>query len=200
MHSLDRPGSRKRTIRPRSGAWLVLLCVIASSIPLYGSAGPVSSDTVYCPLQKAWVDRRGEVEQTKPVQGLDEICSPVKQKRSFLFKLASNVLARGAAASSPNNTEKLYFNYLKHGRYALSEVNPFNDGPSHRFERTSGRRHGAGTSFTTDLSHEFAEVFVLEVLARPPTVNPSAQYNSRLSADLDAISRNLIPRAPPLSI
>lgn len=179
--------------------WIVVICVLTGSVPALGVPDPISPDLVYCPLQKAWVNRRGDAEPPETKYALDEICSPADQKRSFVAEASKHFLARQAGKDT-EGAEKLYFNYLDKGRRAFTEINPLNNVPEQRLESSSVKQKSAGANHSADFSQDLTEVFSLELFARPPTGYRSSKFDSQISIKLETISRNINPRSPPFSI
>lgn len=187
----------KRKIPARVFAWLILLSVSFASLPTFAQKSAKSSDLVFCPIQKLWVQKYVAPAEVK--QPLDEICASDSQKGQFFFEMSKKMPLLRFVHDS-DRTEKLFFNYLEKGKRAFAEFAPTQNFPEQQLAKLSAAQKSTGGSYKTNLDKIQTEVFVLAQRPRPPTVQNIASFKTTAFRSLETISRRIQPRAPPVSL
>lgn len=148
-----------------------------------------SDDLVYCPLQKAWVERTPE-KKVQRVLELDDICAAKVLKNSFLGSLA-------AVAKFQNDfdPDAVFWSFAERGE--IDRSLPLPPGSPGLF--TTGDRcfPAKGNQDTPDT--ELAEVIDAARLARPLSANGVLNIHRRNPTPLSGGTGPSQPRAPPLS-
>lgn len=189
----------KREKRARLSAWLIFLSMLCAAFPSALSAreNRQSDDSVFCPLQKIWVQKYAAPVREK--DSLGEICASGGRKNRFYFEVSKKIPFVGLIRDGAQ-AEKLFFNYLEKGRRALAEIAPASQNlPSSQIGRlASGERSGA-SRHKTDFCKTESETFVFAQKPRPPTARKFVLFSTVPFRKLDDISRSIKPRAPPVS-
>lgn len=178
-------------------AWLILLCISFACLPTFAHQTSKSSELVFCPIQKLWVQKY--VPPVKIRQALDEICASDRQKGQFFFEMSKKLPPLRFVHDS-DQTKKLFFNYLEKGKQALAEISPTQNIPEPQLAKIAATQKSTGGSYETDFGKIKTEIFVLAQRPRPPTVQKTVSFETVSFIKLETISRRLQPRAPPVSL
>lgn len=195
LRSISRINSVRR-IAARISAWLILLCVVFSSLSVSARAEAKSNDLVFCPLQKTWVQRY--VAPVKYKEPLDEICASPRQKSSF-FAIVSKKVPLLRFVPNSREAEKLFFQYLEKGKQAFSKLAPAPNLPESQLGKLADTEK-SGSNYQTDFSKDKAESFIFARHSRPPPVREVSFLAHQIFYKLETISRRIQPRAPPVSL
>lgn len=184
-----------RGIPARVFACLILLCISFSSLPAFAHQSSKSSDLVFCPLQKTWVQKY--IPPVKVKEPLGEICASDRQKDSFFFEMSERLpLLRFIQDSE--QTEKLFFNYTEKGKRAFAGILPPENLPESQLAKLASTGKIAGNNYKTNFDRDKSEAFVLAQRPRPPTIQNVASFETTTFRELKTISRRIQPRAPPV--
>jgi hypothetical protein len=178
-------------------AAVLLLCIYSGALPLSRIA-LAKGDEVYCPLQRAWVKKDPTAQPTKQQKGLlDELCASRNEKGDFLSRLSVSLRVTRARPTA-GETEKLFFAYFAAGKSpaAFRTLSPNMPAP----EAVS---LGGAAKGVNNAQFEFAAGSAQE--PGPEDVpaffaSDRASFTSLSFFALDQISRQIKPRAPPVSI
>lgn len=192
---IDKKFSFNRNSLIRYSAWLILVCIFLGSTPVFGNRTDKFGNSVYCPLQKIWVERY--VPAVKIENPLENICAADEWKKSFLFELSKKYAARHFNNSI--EIEQAFFNYVENGKHAIAGILPSQDNPESPFAKSAAAEKSTG-SYKNLSTEKLAEKFILSYKARPPTTAAKAVYRSKTFYKLESISRRIQPRAPPVSL
>lgn len=188
--------NRLPAIPARMSAWLVLLCIFANIVPIFGQRNQKnSSDLTFCPLQKIWVPKY--TTKTAVKEPLSEMCTSSSRKARFFFE-ASKRMPLLRFIRDSKEIEKLFFNYLKQGKQAFAVISSSRNLPEREFTEAVGEAKMTGGIFKIDFDQAEAEKFDLQQAARPPTVCKEALFEFLALIKLETVSRRIQPRAPPV--
>lgn len=181
-------------------AWLIFLCLTICSVPVFAQQKSLSTELVFCPLQKVWVKGNQSGSELRSIDdSLDEICAPSESKQHFVFELAKSLFSKRIEAAQITR-EQLFFRYLEKGRQAFAEINPSGNLPDRQLTKAAAKETISTTNYQVDFNQKSAAVFALETLARPPTFHHDTNFDFQFAHELKKISRNINPRSPPFSI
>lgn len=200
-----RKSNFKPTNSARVFAWLILLCVCCNSLPAFALPPAQSDDSVYCPLQKKWVEKAESKLRTKAAalielsNPLGEICAPETEKHRFVSALSEQApLLRFGL--SLNGAEKLFFAFVKKGKQAFAAAGLRRSLPEPQFAESAAAEKSIGGNYRFNLDKSKPEVFALAHAARPPTTEKIRFFQTFAFRRLEIVSRRIQPRAPPVSL
>lgn len=195
---ITREFDAKRRIIAQVIAWLILCCVSLGSIPVFGQQPSKSSpDLVFCPIQKAWVEKYVPKPQIRYKKPLADVCAPERVKNKFFFEVSQKVpLLRFIPNSA--TAEKLFFDYAEKGKQAFTDkITAPQNAPESRLEKSNAEHKSTGNNFQTKFDKIRSQGFNLAQAARPPTTQTVALFEQFALRNLESISRRIAPRAPP---
>lgn len=168
-----------------------LVGILFGLVPVF--AGPTGAGLVYCPLQRAWVKKAGEILKAGP---LKNICASDEAKQKFSFE-SFRKLGSFVVSLDETRIEKLFFDYSKAGSVTLTGLKPVN-APERQSLTGSDESETivANGRPAIDRAAPQQAVSLQLALQRAPKIAQklTTNYYSRIP---DGLSR---PRAPPLSL
>ena len=179
--------------------WLFALFLNAFSIAIFAEAPKKLAEMVYCPLTKKLQPVKAVKKETRK-NPLGEICADGRDKKSFSDELFS---ASGLkmAALGEKQFENLVFDFFQKGKSAFAGVPQFPDLP----HKNSIKPFSAVVAFGQTDEKQFiwksrAERFSFALIPRPPNTVAANFFEPQNFRELNKISRQITPRAPPFSL
>jgi hypothetical protein len=175
-------------------AYLLLFFFYLSSFLFFNFPASKSSNLVFCPLMKIWV-QRGNSASKPENKLLKDICATEEAKQNFFDESLQKIFFTKFARDLSLN-EELFFDYLKKGNNAFAAISRPQDAPESPIVK-SAENEKSLAGHRKDFSEKSIQSFVLSQLARPPNAFQSLSFDLESIRKLDKISRQTQPRAPP---
>lgn len=173
-------------------AAMVMVSAIAGTVALPGltaySAAP--ENKVYCPLQKAWVDR---VPAPKPAAvSTDVYCASSKTVEKFSAAIAKNAV--GDRALTQDRVDELFFSFAAGHGHFIAGLNRLPSTPDQQ-------PYSVGRQTAVSTSNGFVPFLTASPVVYPSEDVPSAHVAGLFGNDLvphtDADLTSASPRGPP---
>lgn len=148
----------------------------------------IDEDLVYCPLQKAWVERIPE-KRIEFKFDFDKMCAAGGLKDAFVRTLITT-----SSINVTENPESLFFTFVESGEIEAATHSLPDD--------SDFFIPGKLPAFTVRQNDSIAKIgqrLSVSLLARPPTDQKLDDYPPSRLTDLSSDRGSLRPRAPPIS-
>lgn len=170
---------------------LVLFCIVFDLLPFSQRKTVESADLVFCPLQKAWVKRhKTEISTENP---LSQICASDLQKNKFLL----DRLSLSLLSFNRNETESLFFDYLRQGRSAFIKAYSSRNLPEQEQIEAIKEHKIAGYTHNGQKTKKLNTSFTLPQAPRPPSNQEQTLLWTIASTSLETVLKQIHSRAPP---
>jgi hypothetical protein len=179
--------------------WFFALFLNGFSIALFAETPRRTAETVYCPLTKKLQPVKAQKKETWR-NPLENICADESEKKSFSDEFFRQNLLKTNSLDE-KHFENLAFDFFQKGNAVFANLPQFPDLPHKNSVKIFFVAAVFGKANETQLIGNLQSAdFSFAQNPRPPNVVSANRFKSQIFSELEKISRQISPRAPPFSL